>query len=78
MSLNSETVSSEHLGHLWLVAATIRKLCLIEKLDSRLDLSEIKGGIVSHGRRVAAMILNGLGFMNSRLCMTTHFFQDKP
>jgi transposase len=66
------------LGHLGLVAATIRRLGLIEKLDNRLDLNENKCGIVTHGRRVAAMVLNGLGFMNSRLSMTTHFFQDKP
>ena len=78
MSLNSDTVSSEQLGHLELVAATIRDLGIIEKIDARLDLNDRKGGIVSHGRRVAAMVLNGLGFMNSRLSMTTHFFQDKP
>jgi transposase len=78
MSLNSDNVSSEQLGHLGLVAATIRELGIIEKIDARLDLNERKGGIVSYGRRVAAMVLNGLGFMNSRLSMTTHFFQDKP
>ena len=71
-------VSSQHLGHLGLVAATIAELGIVDKIDSRIELNEIKGGIVSYGRRVAAMILNGLGFMNSRLCMTTHFFQDKP
>ena len=78
MSLNRDTVSSEQLGHLGLVAATIMELGIIERIDARLDLNDRKGGIVSHGRRVAAMILNGLGFMNSRLSMTTHFFQDKP
>jgi transposase len=78
MSLNGDNVSSEQLGHLGLVAATIRELGIIERIDARLDLNERKGGIVSHGRRVAAMMLNGLGFMNSRLSMTTHFFQDKP
>jgi transposase len=78
MSLNSDTVSSEQLGHLGLVAATIRELGIIERIDARLDLNVRKGGIVSYGRRAAAMILNGLGFMNSRLSMTTHFFQDKP
>ena len=77
-SLNRDTVSSEQLGHLGLVAATIRELGIIEKIDARLDLNERKGGIVSHGCRVAALMLNGLGFMNSRLYMTTHFFQDKP
>lgn len=78
MSFNRDTVSSEQLGHLGLVAATIRELGIIEKIDARLELNDRKGGIVSHGRRVAAMVLNGLGFMNSRLSMTTHFFQDKP
>ena len=78
MSLNRDNVSSEQLGHLGLVAATIRELGIIEKIDARLDLNARKGGIVSYGRRAAAMILNGLGFMNSRLSMTTHFFQDKP
>ena len=78
MSLNRDTVSSEQLGHLGLVAATIRELGMIEKIDARLALNERKGGLVTYGRRVAAMVLNGLGFMNSRLSMTTHFFQDKP
>lgn len=76
--LNQDTVSSEQLGHLGLVAATIRELGLIERIDARLDLDEKKGGLVSYGRRVAAMVLNGLGFMNSRLYMTSHFFEDKP
>lgn len=76
--LNRDTVRSEQLGHLGLVAATIRELGIIEKIDARLNFNERKGGIVSHGCRVAAMMLNGLGFMNSRLYMTTHFFQDKP
>ena len=78
MALDSNNVSSEQLGHLGLIAATIQQLGLIDKIDARLELNEKKGGIVSYGRRAAAMVLNGLGFMNSRLSMTTHFFQDKP
>jgi transposase len=78
MALSRDNVSSEQLGHLGLVAAVIRDLGIIEKIDSRIELNGDKGGIVSYGRRVAAMVLNGLGFMNSRLCMTAHFFQDKP
>ena len=54
-SLNRDTVSSEQLGHLGLVAATIRELGIIEKIDARLDLNERKGGIVSHGCRVAEL-----------------------
>lgn len=78
MMLNQDNVSSEQLGHLGLVAATIRELGIIERIDARLELNEKKGGLVSYGRRAAAMIINGLGFMNSRLYMTSHFFQDKP
>ena len=78
MSFTSETVVSEQLGALGLIAATVQRIGLIEKIDSRIELNETKGGIISHGRRVAAMILNGLGFMNSRLYMTPHFFEDKP
>lgn len=76
--LTRDTVSSEQLGHLGLIAATIHELGLIERIDARLALDERKGGRVSHGCRVAAMILNGLGFMNSRLYMTGRFFEDKP
>ena len=76
--LNRDTVSSEQLGHLGLVAATIKELGIIERIDARLALNEKKGGLVSYGCRVAAMVINGLGFMNSRLYMTPHFFQDKP
>ena len=78
MNLTSETVKSEYLGPLGLLASVIHELGIIEKIEARIPLNEEKGGIVSHGRRVAAMILNGLGFMNSRLYMTSHFFQDKP
>ena len=34
MSLNRDTVSSEQLGHLGLVAATIRELGIIDKIDT--------------------------------------------
>ncbi len=38
--LDSSNVSSEQLGHLGLVAATIRELGLIERIDSRIALDE--------------------------------------
>jgi len=53
MTLNRDTVSSEQLGHLGLVAATIRELGIIEKIDARLDLNERKGGLVSKRSLVA-------------------------
>ena len=78
MDLSSEAVGSHQLGALGLIGSVIRELGIIEKIDARLPLNESKGGVVSYGQRVAAMILNGLGFMNSRLYMTPHYFADKP
>lgn len=72
-----EDVSSLTLDHLGLVASTIKDLGLIEKLDSRLPLSEGKMK-TSMGERVAAMILNGLGFIDDRLYMFPKFLENKP
>jgi transposase len=78
MELSSKNVCTKQLGHLGLVASTIRDLGLIEKIDARVTLDKSKGGIISHGKRVAAMVLNVLGFINSRLYMSQMFFHDKP
>jgi len=45
-SYNQDTVSSQQLGHLGLIAATIAELGIIDKIDSRIELYESKGGIV--------------------------------
>lgn len=73
-----QIAKTEQLGHLGLIAAVIKKLKIIEKLDLRLPVSKEHGAIVSMGQRVAAMILNGLGFLNDRLYMHPVFFEDKP
>jgi transposase len=78
MELSAKNVCTKQLGHLGLVAATIKDLGLINKIDARLALDKSKGGIISHGKRIAAMVLNGLGFINSRLYMSQMFFHDKP
>ena len=75
MPLNVESVGSQQLGHLGLMAGVIRDLGLMEKIDACLCLDSTKGGIVRYGQRVGAMILNGFGFMNKRLYMTLHFFR---
>lgn len=66
------------IGYLRLVAATIHERGLIGKTDARLSLDRSKGGIISQGKRVAARVLNGLGFINSRLYMSQIFFHHKP
>jgi transposase len=57
-----------------LVAAKIDDLNLIDLIDHRLPISEAHGAKVSHGESVAAMIMNGLGFIDSRLYLFPEFF----
>jgi transposase len=73
-----EDYKTESLGHLGLVAATIKKLGIIDKINHRLPLATNKGGKISHGHRAAAMLLNGLGYINRTLYLSPYFFEDKP
>ena len=59
-------------------AASIKDLRIVEKVDALLPLSENEGSKVTMGQRVAAMILNGLGFIDSRLYMFENFLNNKP
>ena len=52
------------LDHLGLVASVIKDIGLISKIDER-----EKGAKLTIGQCVAAVILNGLGFMDNRLYM---------
>jgi len=75
---SSEQIKGKVLDHLGLVAATIEDLGIIEKVDALFPLSKNKGSKVSMGQRVAAMILNGLGFIDNRLYMFEKFLENKP
>lgn len=77
-ALQGEQVSGKVLDHLGLVASTIKKLGLVEKIDQRIPISKAKGAKVTIGQRVAAMILNGLGFIDDRLYMFPQFLKNKP
>ena len=50
----------------------------MDMIDERLPLSPDKGVHISMGKRVAAMILNGLGFMDDRLYMFPEFLKSVP
>ncbi|HVA99345.1 MAG TPA: IS1634 family transposase [Bacteroidia bacterium] len=76
--LLKEQVSGKVLDHLGLVAVTMEKLGLIKKIDDKLPVSANKGSKVSMGQRAAAMILNGLGFLDDRLYMFPDFLANKP
>ena len=74
----SKQVRGKVLDHLGLVAATVKDLGLVEKIDALLPLDKNKGSKITMGQRSAAMILNGLGFMDDRLYMLKNFLENKP
>ena len=78
MIIKEENVSSQVLDHLGLVASVIKDVGLIAKIDKRIPISKEKGAKLTIGQRVAAMILNGLGFMDDRLYMFPQFLENKP
>lgn len=73
-----EQFATLHLGHLGLVADKIDSLNLVNLIDRRLPITPGCGSKVSHGERIAAMIMNGLGFIDSRLYLFPEFLSDKP
>lgn len=77
-SLNTDQISTMSLDHLGLIAATIHDLGLIDKINRILPLSEDNNVKATMGQRVAAMILNGLGFINNRLYIFPEFLEHKP
>lgn len=73
-----EQISGQVLDHLGLVASTIDRIGLVDKIDERLPITQGTGSKVSQGQRVSAMILNGLGFIDNRLYMFPNFLENKP
>lgn len=76
--LKDADVHGQVLDHLGLVASVIHRLKLVEKIDARLKVSRDKGAKVTMGQRLAAMILNGLGFIDDRLYLFPEFLRNKP
>ncbi len=68
---------SQNLDHLGLVAALYEELG-ISKLIDRLIPQDLEQRHVSIGQAVKAMVINGLGFTQSPLYLTPHFFENKP
>lgn len=77
-AFTNNQVNIKPLDHLGLIAATIAKIGLIEKIDSRVPVAKEKGAKVTMGQRIAAMIFNGLGFIDDRLYMFEDFLSNKP
>jgi transposase len=70
-------VEVQLIDHLGLVAAAIDSLGLVQRIDKRLPMKEDSDIKMTHGQRFAAMIINGLGYTNAPLYMTSRFYQDK-
>ena len=66
----------KNLDHLGIIAAIVDELGIVDYINQQLgekDTTKISAGLV-----VKAMILNGLGFINSPLYLFSQFFKDKP
>ncbi len=69
--------SSKTLDHLGLVSGMCQQIGISQVIDEYCGSSSADQ-IVSTGKALEAMILNGLGFVNKRLYLISHFFEDKP
>ena len=67
----------ETVDHLGLVSSLCQEVGLAEKINRRIhpDGSE---RVVKTGQSIMALILNGLGYSQRRLYLTSQFFQGKP
>jgi transposase len=74
LTSNIQTLAMDHHG---LVAAVCKDLKIAEKIDAKINKKD-KRRVLSTGKSVVAMILNGLGFTNRRLYLTHQFFETKP
>jgi transposase len=77
MEITAENVQTLSMDHHGIVAAMCQDLKIAEKINTRIDKPNDKR-VVSTGKAVIAMILNGLGFTNRRLYLTHQFFETKP
>jgi transposase len=75
--METQEYTSKTLDHLGLVAGMCQEIGISQLIDQDCP-SESPDQIVSTGKALEAMILNGLGFVNKRLYLVSRFFEDKP
>ena len=73
----NEDIKNETLDYHGITAGFVDKLKIVERIDARLPISKTNGAILTHGQRVKAMIINGLGFTQSPIYLSHHFFENK-
>jgi transposase len=77
MELNQDNVETVRLDHLGIVAGVCEELKIAQRIDALVDGTDPRR-IVSCGKAVVAMIINGLGFVGRALYMTPKFFANTP
>jgi transposase len=75
--MKTQEYTSKTLDHLGLVAGMCQEIGISQLIDRHCP-SVSPDQIVSTGKALEAMILNGLGFVNKRLYLIPRFFEDKP
>lgn len=80
IKLSDISAVSETLDHHGIVAGCCEDLEIAKKIDKLLygSTGVNKNRVVSAGLASVAMIINGLGFTNRRLYLTSQFFETKP
>lgn len=72
----ADDIKTFPLDHHGIVAAICKDLKIAERINSFIPVHEKR--TVSPGHAVVAMIINGLGFTDRRLYLTSQFFESKP
>lgn len=70
-----DILKTKRLDHLGLVMGSLREFNIIDFIDEKLGNHHLEK--VSPGEAIAAMIINGLGFVSRPLSLTPQFFETK-
>ena len=70
-----EILCSKRLDNLGIVMGTLKEFGIIDLIDQKIGKEDQQN--VSTGEAVAAMVMNGLGFVSRPLSLTPQFFQTK-
>jgi transposase len=76
IELTTDEIKTFPLDHHGLIAAVCKDLRIAERIDAELVVHAKR--VVSPGQAAVAMIINGLGFTNRRLYLSTQFYESKP
>lgn len=69
--------STKVIDHLGLVAGMCSELKIAALIDQHIP-NDSPDKILSTGNAIVGLLLNGLGFVNKRLYLVSHFFKNKP